>query len=48
MDFGICFKGDLDIRRTIRLAQQAEEGGLHTFGRSTLMFCGERHSLCWP
>ena len=27
MDFGICFKGDLDIRRTIRLAQQAEEGG---------------------
>ncbi len=28
MDFGICFKGDLDIRRTIRLAQQAEEGGV--------------------
>lgn len=27
MDFGICFKGDIDIKRTIRLAQQAESGG---------------------
>ena len=27
MEFGICFKGDIDIGRTIRLAQQAEQGG---------------------
>ena len=27
MKFGICFKGDIEIGRTIRLAQQAEQGG---------------------
>ncbi len=27
MEFGICFKGDIDVKRTIRLAQQAEEAG---------------------
>ena len=27
MKFGICFKGDIGIGRTVRLAQQAEQGG---------------------
>lgn len=31
MDFGICFKGDMDPQRTVRLAQQAEAGGF-TYG----------------
>lgn len=29
MDFGICFKGDIDIDRTVRLAQAAEDGGFN-------------------
>lgn len=31
MDFGICFKGDIDPQRTLRLAQDAEAGGF-TYG----------------
>lgn len=27
MEFGICFKGDIDVDRTVRLAKQAEDGG---------------------
>lgn len=27
MEFGICFKGDMDVQRTLRLARSAEEGG---------------------